>query len=145
MIKKTAMIMNLRWLFVVGGLISIIFSVAVYTQLPADEHDLIMLMGMFTGLGAAFVTIGAYGFILNARMTPEQKQQAKNELKDERNVMIRGKAFQVSGIVTTAFFTVSAFALVGLGHRSMAYMCIGGMYLQIISLALAQMYYQKKI
>ena len=145
MIKKSAMVIKLRWMLFIVGLISIIFGVAVYTQLPAEEHNLIMLMGMFTGLGAAFATIGAYGFILNARMTPEQKRQSEIELKDERNVLISGKAYKVSGVVTTAFFVVSAFVTVGLGYRGTAYLCIGGMYLQIISMALAQIYYKKKI
>lgn len=145
MFKNKTIIMNQRWILLIGGLISIIFGVAVYRMLPAEEHNLSMLMGMFTGVGAAFLTIGAVGFIMNARMAPEQKRQMEINYKDERNVVIRGKAYKVSGIAASVFFAVSSFVMVALGNRSAAYLCISGMYVQIIVMAIAQMYYQKKM
>ena len=145
MIKNQAFIMNLRWVMLVGGIISILFGVLAHMNLPVEDHNLQMLTGMFTGCGTAFLAIGAYGFILNARMTPEEKRQVEIDRKDERNAMICGKAYTVSGNVTSVFFAVSSFVLVGLGNRGAAYLCIGGMYLQIISMALAQLYYQKRM
>ncbi|MDR0469213.1 MAG: hypothetical protein LBH09_04500 [Peptococcaceae bacterium] len=145
MIKRKAMIINLRWILVVSGLISVLFGIVVNQALPENEHDLIMLMGMFVGLGSAFITVGIIGFVLNARMTPEQKRQEEIDRKDERNIMICGYAYKISSIATSVFFAVSSFVLVGLGNRLAAYFCIGGMYLQIITQALAQMYYQKKM
>jgi uncharacterized membrane protein len=145
MIKNKAMIMNLRWVLLIGGLISFIFGVAVYRTLPADAHDVTMLMGMFTGLGSAFLAVGAVGLVMNLKMTPEQKRQMEIDQKDERNVIICGKAYKVSGIVTSICFAVTSFVMVAMGNRFTAYLCIGGMYVQIISMAVAQLYYQKKM
>jgi vacuolar-type H+-ATPase subunit I/STV1 len=143
--KNKAMIRGMRWVMLVCGLFSVIIGLAVHQYLPSGEQNLIMLMGMLVGTGSAFITVAAYGFVMNARMTPEQKKQSEIDLKDERNIMIRGKALKASSIATSVFFTGSAFVMVGLGHRAAAYLCIGGMYIQVIAMALAQMYYQKKM
>ena len=143
--KNKSSIIKKRWILLACGLASILFGVTVYMNLPAGEPDLSMLMGMFSGVGAAFLAVSARGFFLNAMMTPEQKRQSEIDSKDERNILISRKAYVVSNVVTGAFFAVSSFILVGLGNRVAAYFCIGGMYLQIFSQALAQIYYKKKM
>ena len=145
MMKNKMLIMNWRWALLICGLVSILFGVVAYKSLPAEEHSLIMLTGMFSGVGTAFFAVGVRGFVLNKKLTPEQKRQAEIDSKDERNVMITGKAYIISSVVTSAFFVISSFVLVGLGNRVAAYFCIAGMYFQVISRALAQIYYRKKL
>jgi uncharacterized membrane protein len=144
-IKNKATIINFRWIFLAGGLISILFSIVFYLNMPAENNDLIMLTGMFAGLGTAFISIGAYGFVMNARMTPEQKRQAEIDMKDERNQLINGKACKVACVVASVFFAVSAFVMVAFGNRTAAYLCIGGMYVQILTMMIAQLYYKRKL
>lgn len=145
MLCKMSIARRIRWIMVAVGIVSIVFSIYTYIGLPEDEHDLIMLMGMFTGFGAAFLVLGIINVIKTRRMTREQLKQEEIERNDERTVAVNGKAYTVSSIITSVFLAVSAFALVGLGYRVAAYIVIGGLYLQIISLLVATRYFQKRM
>ena len=145
MFKNFIIIRNMRWPIFISGLVSAVFGVAVYLYLPEYEHNLNMLMGMFTGFGAACIAISILGFVRNARMSSAQKKQEEIDFKDERNVMIRGKVSKISSINTIIFFTVVSFVMIAVGNRTAAYLCIAGLYVQLFSQVFAQMYYQKKL
>lgn len=145
MFYKLGLLRKFRWAFVIVGIISAVFGIVSYSTMPSEDPNFSMLMGMFTGMGSAFVVAGVIVIILNRKMTPEQLKQLEIEKKDERNTAIQGKALLVSNIVTALFFAVSAFVLVGLGNRTAAYLVLGGLYLQLFSIIFASRHYQKKM
>lgn len=140
---KFGLYRKVRWAMVVGGLLFILFGVFVYLPLPEGEHNLSMLMGMFSGAGTGIFAVGMVAVVQNRRMTPAQKRQVEIDCKDERNIAIQGKAFYISGCVAAIFFISAAFLLVGLGYRVPAYLVLGGLCLQVISLFAAEQYYRK--
>lgn len=127
------------------GAISCIFGWFTHTTLPEDAHSLNMLMGMFTGAGAAFVVIGVVMLIRLAIISPAKLKLRQIEQSDERNVLLAKSAYAVAGMAATILFAVMAFVFVGLGYPVPAYIAMGAMYAQLAVFALARRYYSKKM
>ena len=127
------------------GAVSCIFGWVAHTTLPEDAHSLNMLMGMFTGAGAAFVAIGAVMLIRLAVISPGKLKLKQIEQSDERNVQITKSACAVAAMAATILFAVMAFVFVGLGYPVPSYIAMGGMYVQLLVLAIARRYYSRKM
>lgn len=132
-------------LLIVIGVISLAFGVVMQQGLTEDEHDLSMLMGMFTGMGAAFTVVGTIRLIRLKMVSPEKLKQEEIERNDERNVQILRLAYTVACVTSTILFTVLAFVFVCLGYRTPALITIGALYVQVLAFFLANIYYRKKM
>lgn len=131
--------------FIAIGIISIVFGTVSTLRLPDDVHDLSMLMGMFTGMGTAFIAIGIIRLIHLKVAPPEKLKQEEIELNDERNIQILRIAYTVANVTSTILFAVMAFVFVFLGYRTPALISIGAIYVQLLAFFIAYKYYGKKM
>ena len=130
---------------VVVGVITLIFGIITYNSISSDMHNVAMLKGMFTGLGAAFTAIGLVKIFQN-KMTPEAKLKAKEiELKDERNIQILRISYSIANVVAIILFVVMAFVFVALNYIIPAFISIGAMYIQVLTFFIAYKYYSSKM
>lgn len=137
---------NRFWTTLVAiGFITLIFGVVVYKDLPDSEHNMSMLMGMFSGLGSAFMAIGIVKLIHYRRTPAEKLKQEEIELKDERNIQILRIAYTIANTTATILFGLMAFIFVWLDYRIPAFISIGALYIQIITFFISYKYYNKKM
>lgn len=137
---------NRYWAALVAiGFITFIFGVVMYKGSPDSEHNMSMLMGMFSGLGGAFVAIGIAKLIHNKRTPVEKLKQEEIDIKDERNIQILRIANSIANTTATILFGLMAFIFVWLDYRIPAFISIGAMYIQLIAFFIAYKYYNKKM
>ena len=134
------------WLFLIAiGAISLLFGAVSAQKVPEDAHDLSMLMGMFSGLGGAFMAIGIFRLVYVKIAPPAKLKQKEIDRNDERNVQILRIAYTIACITATMLFAIMAFVFVYLGYRVPAFISIGALYVQILAFFFAHMYYNKKM
>lgn len=130
---------------VVVGVITVIFGIITYKYMSNDMHNIAMLKGMFTGLGAAFTAIGLVKLFQN-KMTPAAKLKEKEiELKDERNIQILRISYSIANIAAIILFIVMAFVFVALNYIIPAFVSIGAMYIQLLTFFIAYRYYNSRM
>lgn len=112
------------------GIISFTFGILSTIVTPEDAHNLSMLAGMFTGLGAAFVTIGLVQYIRNKISSPEKLRTKEIEKTDERNIQVIRAAAAVAMSASYIIFAILAFTFVALDYRIPAFITIGAMYVE---------------
>lgn len=115
---------------VVIGIISFTFGILSTIVTPEDAHNLSMLSGMFTGLGAGFVAIGLVQYIRNKISSPEKLRTKEIEKTDERNIQLIRAAAAVTMSASYVIFAVLAFLFVALDYRIPAFITIGAMYVE---------------
>lgn len=133
------------WAFIFVGAISLVFGIVAHNNLPEDVHHLDMLMGMFSGAGAALVGIGIVQLIRLKLMPAEKLKREEIELKDERNVQLLQISFTISSVAATILLAIMAFLFVGLNYQVPAYICIAAVYLQLIVFLIVHRHYSKKM
>jgi hypothetical protein len=136
---------NKFMVLILAGAISLAFGIINAIDLPESEHDLNMLMGMFTGVGAALIAIGVIRLVRLRLVSPEKLKQGRIEQTDERNVQILRIAYTYACVASTVLFAVMAFLFVYLGYRTPAFISIGALYIQILVFFIASAYYRKKM
>ena len=145
MLIKRYMHNNKAWaLILIIGLASMLFGIIGVLGLDEEQHSLNMLMGMLTGFGFALAAVSIVCLIRNKIMSPEKRRLAEIALSDERKQLINGKVGYFNILVCTLLFVVMAFLFVAMNLRPAAYICIGAMYVELISVVLAGIYFDKK-
>jgi hypothetical protein len=127
------------------GFITMIFGVVMYKGNPESEHNISMLMGMFSGIGGAFMAIGIVKLIHNKRTPAEKLKQEEIEIRDERNLQILRIANSIANTTATILFGLMAFIFVWLDYRTPAFISIGAMYIQMLAFFIAYKYFNKKM
>jgi uncharacterized membrane protein len=138
---------NVRYgifLFIVGC-ISLVFGVVANFFVPDQQHDLSMLMGMFTGVGIAFIGIAVFQWVRSKVSSPEKLKQQEIDRNDERNIQIQRASSTASNLVSALLFAVMAFVLVFLGYRTAALISIGALYVQVFTFMAAHRYYSNRM
>jgi len=130
---------------VVVGIISFIFGIVGNIGVPDEADNISTLMGMFTGGGSAFIAIGIFKLIHYKRNSDVKLKQEEIELKDERNIQILSYASSVANTTASVLFAIMAFVFVGLDYRIPAFICIGALYVQILTLLISYKYYSSKM
>ena len=130
---------------VVVGIISFIFGIVVNIGVPDEMDNINMLMGMFTGVGSAFIAIGIFKLIHYKKTSAEKLKQEKIELKDERNIQLLRIACSVSNTAGYILFAIMAFVFVALDYRIPAFICIGALYVQFLAFLISYKYYSRKM
>lgn len=133
------------YMLIVIGIVTLIFGVVCFKNLPHDAQNINMLMGMFSGLGGAFTAIGVIKLIHYKRTPAEKLKKEEIELKDERNIQILRIACSVANTVATVLFALMAFIFVWLDYRIPAFISIGAMYVQVLAFYIAYKYFNAKM
>ena len=132
-------------LFIVVGLVLLIFGVVYARRLPADASNINMLMGMFAGLGSALAAIGVIKLIHYKKAPDEKLKKEEIELKDERNVQILRAAYSVSSATATVLFAAMAFIFVWLNYFVPAFISLGAMLVQRLVFFIASKYFKERM
>lgn len=129
----------------VVGIATLIFCGITYKSMSSDTHNLVMLNGMFFGVGVAFTAMGLFKLILNKR-TPAEKLKAKEiEAKDERNIQILRISYSVANTLAIILFATMAFLFMGLDYIIPAFISLGAMFIHLLSVFIALKYYNRKM
>ena len=137
---------NKFWVtLVIVGVITFIFGVVCDIRIPNDVNNLNMLMGMFTGLGSAFVAIGIVKLIHYKRTSVVKLKQEKIELNDERNIQILRIAYSVASTIASVLFAIMSFVFIWLDYKIPAFISIGALYVQLLSFFIAYKHFSRKM
>lgn len=130
---------------IIVGIISLAFGVLTFGTLSKDDHDLSMLMGMFSGMGSAFIVMGIIFLIRIKIISPEKLKQEAIEQSDERNIQILRASFSTGNTVAIVLLAIMAFVFVWLGYRVPSFISIGAIYVDAIATLISYNYYSKKM
>lgn len=131
------------WLIV--GMISLLFGVVGYKSGWSSTGNEDMLLGMFTGLGAAFAATSIYRLLHRKFSSAEKLKQEEIDLKDERNVQILRASYTIASTASSLLFAVMAFVFVWLDYRVPAFISIGALWIQAIVFFVSYTYFSKKM
>lgn len=132
-------------ILIVIGMVLLVFGIVSSIRFPDDAHNMNMLMGMFTGMGSAFIAIGIVKLIHYKRTPAEKLKQEQIELNDERNIEILRIAYTIANVIATILFIVMAFTFVWLDYRIPAFFSIGAMCVQVLAFSIAYKYFNGKM
>ncbi|NLO86638.1 MAG: hypothetical protein GX096_14615 [Clostridiales bacterium] len=131
--------------FLIVGIITMAYGVVGHLQGTAIERHVEKLLGMFAGAGFALMVLGIAMLVI-VKLSPKEKiEQAEVEMTDERNIAISRAAGLVGFAVSVVVLVVLAFTLTAMGYLEASLPCIIGLYVSVISFAIAQRVYQKKM
>lgn len=130
---------------VVIGVITFIFGVVCNKSIPNDANNLNMLMGMFSGMGGAFIAIGIVKLIHYKRTSVARLKEEEIELNDERNIQILRIAYTVANTTATVLFVIMAFVFLWLNYKIPAFISIGALYIQILAFFISYKYFNNKM
>ena len=130
---------------VVVGSITLIFGILGNIRITGNAGNLNRLMGMFSGLGCAFIGIGSVKLIHNRRTSVAKLKQEEIELKDERNIQILRIAYSVANTIATVLFALMAFLFTFLNYIIPAFISIGALYIQLLGFFISYKYFKRKM
>lgn len=104
-----------------------------------------MLLGMFTGFGAAWIVVGIIAICRNKFMSKEKLRKEEINLKDERNIQIYRMSFTNANFACSVIFALMAFLFVGLGYKIPGLISIGALWVQTFVFLVSYFYYSKKM
>lgn len=131
--------------FVIIGVISMVFGVVGYWSNPDLPGNSSMLLGMFSGLGCAFIVISVIQLLRNKFSSAEKLKQSQINMKDERNIQILRASYTVTYVASTILFAVMAFVFVWLNYMVPAFIAIGAIWVQVIVFLISYNYLSKKM
>lgn len=129
----------------VVGIVSLLFGIIGYKNGLSSSNNEDMLLGMFTGLGAAFAAISIYRLLHRKFSSAEKLKQEEIDLKDERNIQILKSAYSISNTAATILFAVLAFVFVWLDYRIPAFIAVGAIWVQVIVFFISYSYISRKM
>ena len=141
------MISNKRgWILVMlAGAVSAAFGITGILMEPEAVGNIAMLLGMFTGMGAALFLFSLIR-LLYLRFAPASKLKAEEiNRKDERNVQVSRAAAMAAYLSAALLCAVMAFVFVWLGYRVPAYIVVGAIWVQVIVFLIAHKVYGSKM
>ena len=127
------------------GVVSLIFGIFFGRSLPEEEHNLMMLAGMFSGAGAGIIAVAVFFWIRSKVLSPEKLKEKEIEKKDERNVQITQASCTVVALSSILTFAALAFLLMGMGYMVPSLIMVGGLYLQVVVLLIASRIISRKM
>lgn len=130
---------------VVVGIISFVFGIIGNIGVPDEADNISTLMGMFTGVGCAFIAIGIFKLIHYKKTSAEKLKQEEIELKDERNIQLLRIACSVSNAAGYVLFAIMAFVFIALDYRIPAFICIGALYVQLLAFLISYRFYSSRM
>ena len=132
-------------ILIVIGFISILFGIISKGMIPKNIHNLSMFSGMITGLGGAFLGIGAYKLIGLRTKSQKRLKEEEIELNDERNIQILRISYTVANVTATVILVIMSFVFVFIDYIIPAFISIAGIYIQLMAFLLAYKHYSKKM
>jgi hypothetical protein len=134
------------WLLLLAaGVVSLAFGIISVLREPEVTGSSAMLLGMFTGLGAAFTVISIIRLIYMAVAPAAKIKQAEINVKDERNVQILRASYTVANTAASLLFAVMAFVFVGLGYRVPGLIAAGALWVQVLVFLISHRVLSKKM
>ena len=127
------------------GIISFLYGLITFIVVQPEGKAANTLLGMFTGFGFGILMVGIRTLIHNKRATKEQLEQEEIDRNDERNVMILRTACTCGMAAALFVLMVLAFVFMGMGLITPSYLCIGGMYVAILTTVIARKILEKKM
>ncbi len=120
------------YLLILAGVVSFAFGVIGSIRGLAISGNSSMLLGMFTGIGAAFIAVSIFRLI-HRRFTPAKKlKEEEINLKDERNVQVLRAAYAVANMAASLLFAVMVVAFVWINYRIPAFIAVGAIWVQVV-------------
>ena len=134
------------WLLLLAaGVVSLAFGIISVLREPEVTGSSAMLLGMFTGLGAAVTVISILRLIDMAVAPAAKIKQAEINVKDERNVQILRASYTVANTAASLLFAVMAFVFVGLGYRVPGLIAAGALWVQVLVFLISHRVLSKKM
>ena len=127
------------------GIISFLYGLITFIVVQPEGKAANTLLGMFTGFGSGILLVGIRTLIHNKRATKEQLEQEEIDRNDERNIMILRTACTCGMVAAMIVLIVLAFVFMGMGLLTSSYLCIGGMYVAILTTVVARKILEKKL
>lgn len=114
------------------GILSVIFGIIFDANIPDDAHNLSMLSGVLTGMGAAFIAVSVVRLIKVKISTPEKLKAEEIEKKDERNIQILRTSYTIVAISSVFLFVAIALLFLAMNYMIPAFIALGCMYIEIV-------------
>ena len=130
---------------VIIGVVSLFFGIIFARSLSEEESSLMMLAGMFTGLGCGIIAVAVFYWVRSKVLSPEKLKQKEIEKNDERNVQISRASFTVVAVTSNLTFAVLAFVLIGMGYMVPSLIMVGCIYLQLAIFLIASKIISRKM
>jgi len=96
-----------------------------------QSYNLVMLLGMITGIGAVFLGGGVLT-LYRLRFTPAKLREEEINRKDERNIQVTRASYAVSNAAASIMLGAMAFVLVYLDYIVPALIAVGVLCVQMI-------------
>ena len=119
-------------ILMVVGVVSLVFGIVFSNIISEEQHNLMMLSGMFSGLGTAFIVIGIISIIKMKTITAEKLKKKEIEQNDERNIQVLRAAYSVVASASIFIFAILAFVFVGIGYKVPGIMMVVAMYVEVL-------------
>lgn len=108
------------------------------------SYNLVMLLGMITGIGAVFMGGGVIT-LYRLRYHAEKLREEEINLKDERNIQVTRASYAVSNASVTMMLGAMAFILVWLDYIVPALIAVGVLCVQMIVFLVSYRIISKKM
>ena len=137
---------NKYWVsLLIVGIVSLVFGVVGYKNDLALSSNGDMLLGMFSGMGGAFIVIGVIKLLHNKFASAAKLKEEIINMNDERNIQILRAAYTIANVASTVMFAVMAFVFVWLDYRTPAFIAVGAIWIQLIVFLISYSYFNKKM
>jgi hypothetical protein len=133
------------YLLLLAGAVSLAFGILGIAGDSEMEGNGAMLMGMFTGMGAALVGVSAFRLLYMRFAPAERLRKEEISLKDERNIQVTRASYAVSNTAAMVMLAVMAFVFVSLGYRVPAYIAAGAIWVQVVVFLITHRILDKKM
>ncbi len=113
------------------GAILVVFGVLGVLLGITQSFNLVMLLGMITGIGAVFIG-GGILTLYRMRFNAEKLREEEINLKDERHIQITRASYAVSNTAAAVMLGAMAFVLVYLDYIIPALIAVGVLCVQML-------------
>lgn len=127
------------------GVVLATFGIINQALLSESANNMSRVMGIFTGMGSAFVGVAIIKLVHQKRTSPEKLREEEIELKDERNVSILRNAYTTSSVAASIMFAILVILFSAIGSVMESYICLAALLIQQGVFLIAHRYYSKKM
>jgi hypothetical protein len=125
------------------GVVLAAFGILNQAVLSQSAHISSRLMGMFTGMGFAFIGAGTIRLIHLKFSSPEKLKQEQIDQKDERNVQVLRVSYTITSISSSIMFAGLVFIFTFMGSITESYICLAALQLQVVIFIVVHRYFSK--
>ncbi|NLA86409.1 MAG: hypothetical protein GX847_03830 [Clostridiales bacterium] len=126
------------------GVILVAFGVLGVLLEMVQSFHLVMLLGMFTGIGAVFIGGGVFT-LYRVRFAPQKLKEEEINRRDERNIQVTRASYAVSNSAAALLFGFMAFILVLLNYITPALIAVGALCIQALVSVIAYRVFNKRM